>query len=134
MIVRTTDDQQYGIITSIIKQGKSPLYMVQCYADLPREAGLRKCGVRKSEEGCHAVAVAVEDVVLMGDTRHDKKTGTLLYVYSRYEKSQLFFHANDYDVPAALVQVLETEGCDVEPDVSFDDHVIIHSAEDEEGR
>ena len=118
MLVKTKDDQQYGVITSVIKQGKSHVYMVQCYGQLPRVGPwLRKCTTMKTFPKGNALSL--DDTVLIGYNYQEKKTGAIAYVYNRSEKYQLIQNAEEYEVPPKLVTSLQEEGYDIEPDVTF---------------
>jgi hypothetical protein len=131
MIVKTKDDQQYGVITRVVKQGKSNVYMVQCYGDLPRAGPwLRKCSTMTTFS--KGTALSLDDTVLIGYNYQDKKTGAIAYVYNRSEKFQLIQNANDYEVPSKLVQFLQDEGYDMEPDVTFGEQDEEIGGEDEE--
>ena len=125
MLVKTKDDQQYGVISNIVKQGKNQVYMVQCYGHLPRVGPWqRKCTKMKTflPKG---TALTLENTVLIGYNYQDNKTGAIAYVYNRSEKHQLIQNALDYEVPATLVTFLQEEGHYIEPNVTF---------ESEEGR
>ena len=118
MLTKTKDDQQYGVITNIVKQGKSQVYMVQCYGHLPRVGPwLRKCSTMKTFP--KGTSLALQDTVLIGYNYQDKKTGAIAYVYNRSEKYQLIQNAEEYEVPTKLVTFLQEEGYDIEPDVTF---------------
>ena len=109
-MVKTKDDQQYGIVTSIVKQGgrkSNSIYMVQCYGRLPRVGPwLRKCSTMKTFPNGGIPSISLHDPVLIGYNYQDPKTGAIAYVYSRSEKRQLVAHAPEYEVPNKLVERL----------------------------
>lgn len=118
MLVKTKDDQQYGVVTTIRKQeGSTTVYLVQCHGHLPNVGPwMRKCGSTFRS----TTSISIHDVVLIGYNYQDKKTGSIAYVYSRSDKGRLVAQASDYEVPLTLVNYLRREGYEAEPSVSFE--------------
>ena len=124
MIVKTKDDQQYGVVTRVVKNG---VYIVQCYGHLPRVGPwLRKCTLIKTYR-CSAVDLSIDDVVLIGYNYQDKKTGAIAYTYNETEKHLLVRNAEAYEVPSKLVELLEEEAVALSKDTAIDDTDSRHS-------
>ena len=129
MIVKTKDDQQYGVVTKVINK-KSEIYTVQCYGQLSRVGPwIRKCSKMKTFPNGGTSAISLQDVVLIGYNYQDKKTGSIAYVYNRTERYQLISNAEEYEVPKKLVALLEEDGYYTEPDGALEDNL-----EDEKSR
>ena len=110
MLVKTKDDQQYGIIKGTVKQGKLVAYTVQCYGHLPRVGPwIRKCTLMRTYSQPTSL-LQVHSIVLIGYNYQDTKTGAIAYVYAgASELSQLIQNAQEYEVPDKLVQKIEQQ-------------------------